>query len=83
MEVEDITREFGYKAAFTVDYGLSHKEPQHYILPRIPVFGDNSYSMLRFQLRLHAAPLFAFLSHFKAQLEKDGNGFIADFIWIP
>ena len=82
-EVEAMTHEVGYRAAFTVDYGLSHKDPQHYILPRIPVFGNNSYSMLRFQVRLLAAPILSPLNRFKNQMIEDGNGVVAQFIWIP
>ena len=83
QEVEDLTKDVGYRAAFTVDYGLSHSSPQHYVLPRIPIFGDNSYPLLRFKLRLLAAPLIAPMQRFKNQLIKDGNGAVADLIWIP
>ena len=82
-EVEEMTHEIGYRAAFTVDYGLSHKDPQHYILPRIPIFGNNSYPLLRFQVRLLAAPILAPLNRFKNRLIEDGNGVVAQFIWIP
>ena len=83
QEVEDLTKDVGYRGAFTVDYGLSHKEPQHYVLPRIPIFGDNSYPLLRFKIRLLGAPIIAPLNRFKNQLIHDGNGMIADLIWIP
>ena len=83
QEIEDLTKDVGYKAAFTVDYGLSHQLPQHYVLPRIPIFGNNSYPLLRFKIRLKLAPLIAPLHRFKEQLIKDGNDAVADFIWIP
>ena len=83
QEIEDLTKDVGYKAAFTVDYGLSHQTPQHYVLPRIPIFGNNSYPMLRFKARLRLAPIIAPLHRFKERLIKDGNGAVADFIWIP
>ena len=83
IEVEDLTKDVGYKAAFTVEYGLSHSQPQHYVLPRIAIFGGNSYPLLRFKLRLLGAPLFAPLQRFKERLIKDGNGSVADLIWIP
>lgn len=82
-EVEELTKDVGYKAAFTVEYGLSHSRPQHYVLPRIAIFGDNSYPLLRFKLRLLGAPFFAPLKRFKDRLVKDGNGAVADLIWIP
>ena len=62
QEVQELTYDVGYRAAFTVDYGLSHSEPQHYVLPRIPIFGDNSYPLLRFKIRLLGAPIIAPLS---------------------
>ena len=83
QEVEDMTQDIGYRAAFTVDYGLAHQLPQHYVLPRIPIFGNNSYPMLRFKMRLLGAPIIAPLHRFKNRLIKDGNGMVADFIWIP
>ena len=83
QEVEDMTKDVGYRGAFTVDYGLAHDLPQHYVLPRIPIFGNNSYPMLRFKLRLICAPIVAPLHRFKERLIQDGNGMIADLIWIP
>ena len=82
-EVEDLTKDVGYRAAFTVDYGLSHSAPQHYVLPRMPIFGNNSYPLLRFKMRLLGAPIIAPLQRFKNQLIHDGNEAVADFIWIP
>jgi len=82
-EVEELTRDVGYRAAFTVDYGLSHSLPQHYVLPRIPIFGNNSYPLLRFKARLVLAPIIAPLHRFKERLISDGNGAVADLIWIP
>ena len=83
QEVEDLTQDVGYRAAFTIDYGLAHQLPQHYVLPRIPIFGNNSYSQLRFKLRLIGAPIIAPLHRFKERLTKDGNGMVADLIWLP
>ena len=82
-EVEEMTHEVGYSAAFIVDYGYSHKMPQHFVLPRIPIFGDNSYPLLRFKIRLLGAPILAPLSRLKNELIHDGNGMIADLIWLP
>ena len=82
-EVEDLSKDVGYRAAFTVDYGLSHIAPQHYVLPRIPIFGNNSYNLLRFKMRVLGAPIVAPINRFKNQLIHDGNEAVADFIWIP
>lgn len=83
VEAEDLSKEVGYRAAFVMDYGLSHQEPQHYVLTRIPIFGANSHTLFRFKLRLNGAPLFAPLHRFKEKLIKDGNPEVADLIWIP
>ena len=83
QEVEDLTRDVGYRGAFVVDYGLAHKFLEHYVLPRIPIFGNNSYPQLRFKMRLLGAPIISPLMRFKERLTKDGNGFVADLIWIP
>ena len=82
-EIEELTRDVGYRAAFTIDYGLTKKEFQHYVMPRIPIFGNNSYPLLRFKMRLLGAPVIAPLTRFKNQLIHDGNEAVADFIWIP
>ena len=82
-EVEELTRDVGYRGAFIVDYGLSKQEFPHYVMPRIPVFGNNSYPLMRFKMRLLGAPIIAPLTRFKNRLIKDGNGAVADFIWIP
>ena len=82
-EAEDMSKEVGYRAGMISDYGLSRPQPQHYILERIPIFGSNSHTFFRFYLRLKAAPIIAPLSRMKEQLKADGNGEIANFIWIP
>ena len=82
-DVEDMSKEVGYRAGFTLDYNLTHKLPQHYLLARIPVYGSNSHTLLRFQLRLKGAPLFAPLKRYKDKLIDDGNEEIASLIWIP
>ena len=82
-EVEELTRDVGYRAAFIIDYGLTKQEFQHYVMPRIPIFGNNSYPLLRFKMRLLGAPIIAPLTRFRNQLIHDGNEAVADFIWIP
>ena len=83
VEAEEMSKEVGYRAGFTIDYGLAHKEPQHYVLDRIPVYGANSHTFFRFKARLLGAPLIAPLNRFKNKLISDGNEMIADLIWIP
>ncbi len=81
LDVQDITKEAGYRAGFTVDYGLAHEG--HYVLDRIPIYGANSHTLFRFQLRLTLAPIIAPLSRFKERLISDGNPEVASLIWIP
>jgi len=82
-DVKDLSVEAGYRAGFTDDYSLTHKLPQHYLLARIPIYGANSHTLLRFRLRLKGAPLFAPLQRYKDRLTDDGNGEVASLIWIP
>ena len=83
VEAEEICKEVGYRAGFTVDYGLAHKEPKNYVLDRIPIYGANSHTLLRFKMRLKGAPIVAPLMRFRESLKKDGNEEIAEFIPIP
>ena len=83
VESEDLSKEVGYRAGFVMNYGLAHKEPQHYVLDRIPIMGANSHTLLRFQLRLKGAPLFAPLSKLKDRLVSDGNPEVASLIILP
>ena len=84
VDTEDLSKEVGYRASFIDSYGLNHKEDQNiYVMQRIPIFGANSHTLLRFQLRLKGAPIFAPLSRLKESLVKDGNPEIADFIPLP
>ncbi|MBR5914404.1 MAG: polysaccharide deacetylase family protein [Selenomonadaceae bacterium] len=83
VDVEDLSKEVGYRAGFTLDYNLTHKLPQHYLLARIPIYGANEHTFFRFQLRLKGAPVFAPLKRYKEKLIDDGNEEIASLIWIP
>lgn len=83
VEAEEMSKEVGYRAGFTNDYGLAHRDPREYVLDRIPIFGANSHTLLRFQMRLKGAPIIAPLTRFKERLTADGNGGIADLIWLP
>ena len=83
VEAENISKEAGYRAGFMADYGLAHKEPQHYVLTRIPIYGANSHTLFRFKMRLKYSPIFAPIQRLKERLISDGNPEVADLIWIP
>ena len=83
LDVEDVSKEVGYRASFTLDYSLTHKLPQHRLLARIPIYGANEHTFFRFKLRLKGAPLFAPLQRYKDKLIDDGNPEVAGLIWIP
>ncbi|MBR6014065.1 MAG: polysaccharide deacetylase family protein [Selenomonadaceae bacterium] len=83
VEAEELCKEVGYRAGFTVDYGLARKDPKNYVLDRIPIYGANSHTLFRFKMRLKGAPIVAPLMRFKESLIKDGNAEIADLIPIP
>ena len=82
-EVERLTKEAGYRAAFTVNYGLASPNEQRFVLDRIPIFGCIQHTFLRFKLRLVLAPVLSPLSAWKKHLEEDGNTWLASLIWIP
>lgn len=83
LETEAISKEAGYRAAFTTDYGLAFNEPDAYVFDRIQIFGANSHTLLRFKMRLNGAPIIAPLTRMKERIAKDGNPEVADLIWIP
>ena len=83
VESEDMCKEVGYRATFINSYGLNHKDDKdRYVMQRIPVQGANSHTLLRFQLRLKGAPIFAPLSRMKDNIATD-NPEIADMILLP
>ena len=84
LDTEDISKEVGYRAGFIDSYGLTHKnDKNNFILERVPVFGDNNHTLLRFQLRLKGAALFSPLSKLKDRLTSDGNPEVANLIPLP
>lgn len=84
LDTEDISKEVGYRAGFIDSYGLTHKDDENnFILERVPILGDNSHTLLRFQLRLKGAALFSPLSKLKDKLVSDGNPEVAGLIPIP
>ena len=82
-EIEDSTLAAGYKGAFTVHYGLAEPSENRLQLDRVPVFGSNSHTLLRFKLRLLYAPIFGPLDEFQRNLRADGHGFLARLLMVP
>ena len=82
-ELERMTKEAGYRAAFTVHYGLANPDENPYILDRVPIFCCNSHQFLRFRLRLEYAPIFAPLDALSRNLVKNGHTILAKFVPAP
>ena len=82
LDAVDTCKECSFRAGFIEDYGLAENDGDNFILTRIPVLGSNSYTLLRFQLRLKGSPIFAPLNRFKQDI-AEGNPEIADLIFIP
>lgn len=83
QEIEESTLAAGYKGAFTVHYGLAEPTQNRLQLDRIPVFGSNSHTMLRFKLRLLYAPIFAPLDEIQRNLRSNGHLFLAKLLIVP
>ena len=81
-DIEQATKDAGYRAAFTVNYGLAEPSENHFVLDRVPIFGSNSHTLLRFKLRLCFAPVFAPLNRIKMDL-RDTHPTLASFIFVP
>lgn len=81
-DIEQATKDAGYRAAFTVNYGLAEPSENPFILDRVPIFGSNSHTLLRFKLRLRLAPVLAPLNRLKMEL-RDDHPTLASFILVP
>ena len=81
--VEEITRDAGYRGAFTVHYGLSTPTEGVYQMDRIPIFGCNTHTMTRFKLRLAFAPLIAPFEDLRLTLRAWGLALIGNYLPIP
>lgn len=56
LEIEDMVRKAGYKAAFTIEYGQVGADSDLYLLQRIPIFkGQRTFRS--FFIRLNGAPI--------------------------
>ena len=80
---ENVSKEAGYRAGFIADYGWATKDPQNYVLTRIPIYGANTHTLFRFKLRLKGAPLFAPIHRIRERLISDGNPEVAELLWMP
>ena len=82
-EIEESSLAAGYKGAFTVHYGLAEPDQNRLQLDRVPVFGSNSHTLLRFKLRLSCAPIFAPLDELQRNLRAGGHEFLARLLLVP
>lgn len=83
QSIIDMTKAAGYKAAFTVNFGRDRPGDSSYALNRIPVFGCNSHTFLRFRLRLKFTQIFSPLQNIKTQILQENHPLLARLIWIP
>lgn len=77
------TKEAGYRAAFTVNYGVTSPDENPFVLDRVPIFGSNSHTLLRFKLRLLYSPIFAPLASLSKELRAGNHDILARFIPTP
>ncbi len=82
-EVQQLTKEAGYRGAFTVHYGLDSLGEPMYALDRVPIFGGNSHTLMRFKFRLRFAPAVIALSQIKNDISKSSHPGLARFIPVP
>jgi len=83
QRVIQLTKNAGYRAAFTVNFGRDKENSTLYTLNRIPIFGGGTHIFYHFWLRLRFTQLFYALQNFKAFLLKDGDTSLAGYIFIP
>jgi peptidoglycan/xylan/chitin deacetylase (PgdA/CDA1 family) len=56
LQSEEMVKQAGYKAAFTIRYGQAGAESDPYALERIPIF-RGQHTFRSFFIRLNAAPV--------------------------
>ena len=83
QRVIQLTKNAGYRAAFTVNFGRDRVNSTLYTLNRIPIFGGGSHTFYHFWLRLKFTRVFNALQNFKAFLLKEGDVSAAGLIFIP
>lgn len=81
--VIQLTKDAGYRAAFTVNFGRDKANSTLYTLNRIPIFGGRSHTFLHFWLRLKFTQVFNSLQNLKNFLLKEGDPSVANLIYIP
>lgn len=82
-ELVNMTRQAGYRAAFTVNYGVSDASENQFVLDRVPIFGSNNHTFLRFKLRLNYSPIFAPLAAVAKNLRDGGHDILARLVPTP
>jgi peptidoglycan/xylan/chitin deacetylase (PgdA/CDA1 family) len=65
-------KEAGYRAAFTINFGRTHKNPNLFSLNRIPIFKCTSNTFLHFWLRLKLTQEMLALENLKSSLKNAG-----------
>ncbi len=83
QRVIQLTKDAGYRAAFTVNFGRDRVNSIMYTLNRIPIFGGGSHTFMHFWLRLKFTKVFNSLQNLKAYLLKEGDTSAAGLIFIP
>lgn len=73
----------GYRGAFTVDLGSDHPGDNMYELRRIPIFGNNTHTLLRFKIRLLYPALAASLENLQTGLQRSGYDRLARLLPVP
>lgn len=79
QRIEDLSRNAGYRAAFTVNFGRDYKGNDLFQLHRIPIF-EASHTFLRFWLRLKLTPVVGAMQQWKNQ---QGQNLLAKLLVIP
>ena len=83
LETLELSRNAGYRAGFTIEYGFAHKNPQAFVFDRIPIFENGSLTMLRFQIRLKYAPIVKEMKSIRDIFESGGYEFLSNFVPVP
>lgn len=77
--IQAITKNSGYKMAFTVEPGTVKPGQNLYALPRIPIF-ENDTTYISFLMRLHCAPFVAVTWQWRDDLLRNGHITLAELV---
>lgn len=83
LETLQFSRNAGYSAGFTIEYGFAHKNPRTFIFDRVPIFENGSMTMLRFKIRLKYAPLVHEMKALRDIFASGGYEFFASLVPVP